>query len=42
MNSEELSFFDGNITINADICNGKPTIYGTKIFTSKDSIDREE
>jgi len=31
MNSEQLSFFNGNITINSDICNGKPTIRGQRI-----------
>ena len=31
MNSEQLSFFDGCITINADLCNGKPTIRGQRI-----------
>jgi len=31
MNSEKLSFFNGNITIDADICNGKPTIRGQRI-----------
>ncbi len=31
MNAEKLSFFDGKITIDADICNGKPTIKGQRI-----------
>ena len=31
MNAEKLSFFDGKITINSDICNGKPTIRGQRI-----------
>ena len=31
MNAEKLSFFDGNITIDADVCNGKPTIRGQRI-----------
>ena len=31
MCSEPLSFFGGNITIDADICNGKPTIRGQRI-----------
>lgn len=28
MKSEKLSFFDSKITIDADVCNGKPTIRG--------------
>ncbi len=28
---ETLSYFDGKITINPDICNGKPTIRGQRI-----------
>ena len=31
MQVEKLSFFDGNITIDADVCNGKPTIRGQRI-----------
>ena len=31
MSSEVLSFYDGIITIDADICNGKPTIRGQRI-----------
>ncbi len=31
MNAEKLSFFDGKITIDADVCNGKPTIRGQRI-----------
>ena len=31
MSSDKLSFFDGIITIDADICNGKPTIRGQRI-----------
>ena len=31
MQSEKLSYFNGNITIDADICNGKPTIRGQRI-----------
>jgi len=31
MSSETLSFLDGTITIDADICNGKPTIRGQRI-----------
>jgi len=31
MSAEKLSFFDENITIDADICNGKPTIRGQRI-----------
>jgi len=29
--NEKLSYFNGNITINADVCNGKPTIRGQRI-----------
>lgn len=31
MQTETMSFFDGNITINADVCNGKPTFRGQRI-----------
>jgi len=31
MRNEILSFLDGRITINPKICNGKPTIRGTRI-----------
>ena len=31
MTAEKLSYFDGNITIDADLCNGKPTIRGQRI-----------
>lgn len=31
MTSEILSFFDGRITIDPAICNGKPTIRGKRI-----------
>ena len=31
MNTEKLSFFDGKILIDADICNGKPTIREQRI-----------
>jgi len=31
MKPEKLSYFNGNITINSDICNGKPTIRGQRI-----------
>jgi uncharacterized protein (DUF433 family) len=31
MSSEKLTYFDGNITIDADLCNGKPTIRGQRI-----------
>ncbi len=31
MSNEVLSFLDGAITIDADICNGKPTIRGQRI-----------
>ena len=31
MQSEKLSYFNGNITIDADLCNGKPTIRGQRI-----------
>ena len=31
MKTERLSFFDGNITIDPDLCNGKPTIRGQRI-----------
>ena len=31
MQTEKLSYFNGNITINADLCNGKPTIRGQRI-----------
>ena len=31
MTAEKLSFFDGKITIDADVCNGKPTIRGQRI-----------
>jgi len=31
MRNEPLSFYDGIITIDADICNGKPTIRGQRI-----------
>lgn len=31
MKNEVLSFLDGKITINPEICNGKPTIRETRI-----------
>ena len=31
MTTHPLSFFDGRITIDPDICNGKPTIRGKRI-----------
>ena len=31
METERLSFFDGNITIDPDLCNGRPTIRGQRI-----------
>lgn len=31
MQTEKLSYFNGNITIDADLCNGKPTIRGQRI-----------
>ncbi|NEW59952.1 DUF433 domain-containing protein [Sulfurovum sp. bin170] len=31
MKLEKLSYFNGNITIDADVCNGKPTIRGQRI-----------
>ncbi len=31
MQTEKLSYFNGNITVDADICNGKPTIRGQRI-----------
>ena len=31
MTAEKLSFFDGKITIDADVCNSKPTIRGQRI-----------
>ncbi len=31
MQIEKLSYFNGNITIDVDICNGKPTIRGQRI-----------
>ena len=31
MTAEKLSFIDGKITIDADVCNGKPTIRGQRI-----------
>ena len=31
MTEEKLSYFDSAITIDADICNGKPTIRGQRI-----------
>lgn len=31
MKNEVLSFLDGKITINPEVCNGKPTIRGTRI-----------
>lgn len=31
MKNEKLSYFNGNITIDADVCNGKPTIRGQRI-----------
>jgi len=31
MKNEVLSFLDGRITINPEICNGKPTVRGTRI-----------
>lgn len=29
--NQQLSYFDGNITIDPDVCNGKPTIRGQRI-----------
>lgn len=31
MKNEILSFLNGSITLNPEICNGKPTIRGTRI-----------
>jgi len=31
MKNEILSFLDGRITINPEVCSGKPTIRGTRI-----------
>jgi uncharacterized protein (DUF433 family) len=31
MKAEKLSFFDGKITIDPDLCNGRPTIRGQRI-----------
>ena len=31
MKTKMLSYFDGGITIDADLCNGKPTIRGQRI-----------
>ena len=31
MSNEPLSFFNDKLTMNADICNGKPTIKGQRI-----------
>ena len=31
MKTNKLSYFDGNITIDPDLCNGKPTIRGKRI-----------
>ena len=31
MKTKILSYFDGGITIDADLCNGKPTIKGQRI-----------
>ncbi len=31
METKKLSYFDGGITIDADLCNGKPTIRGQRI-----------
>jgi len=31
MQSKKLSYFNGNITIDTDLCNGKPTIRGQRI-----------
>lgn len=31
MKNETLSFFDGKVTTNPEICKGKPTIRGTRI-----------
>ena len=31
MQTEKLSYFDGGITIDSDICNGKPTLRGQRI-----------
>lgn len=48
MKNEVLSFLDGRITINSKICNGKPTIRGTRIavqtileFLSAGESDKE-
>ena len=45
--SQKLSYFNGNITIDADVCNGKPTIRGQRItvqtilefLSAGDSVD---
>jgi len=31
MQTERLSYLNGNITIDSDLCNGKPTIRGQRI-----------
>ncbi len=38
MNTEKLSFFDGNITIYADVCNGKPTISRIENYSSDNQV----
>jgi uncharacterized protein (DUF433 family) len=31
MTDDSMSFYDGRITINLDVCNGKPTLRGKRI-----------
>jgi len=31
MQTQKLSYFDGTITIDPDVCNGKPTLRGQRI-----------